>query len=68
MSLSPEQFGAGHTIEHVTVTQHGDDHYKVKVGSKTKAFKGESAWSDAQRHANDALTEKRGPFGPSFYL
>lgn len=75
MSLSQDQFGGAHTIEHVTVHQLADDHFKVKIGKaekasrlKSKTFKGETAWSDAQRHANDALVEQGHFFGPQFSL
>jgi len=77
MSLSKDQFGGAHTIEHVTVHQMADDHFKVKIAPqgakgkstlKSKTFKGESAWSDAQRHANDALVEQGHFFGPQFML
>jgi hypothetical protein len=71
-SLSPDQFGGTHKIEHVTVTQVNDMHYKVKVGPggklKSKTFKGETAWMDAERHANDALMEQHGFGGPRFML
>jgi hypothetical protein len=58
------------TIETVTVTEQNAMLYTVKVeGKRAKTFRGESAWSDAQRFANDALLAVRGtPFGESFIL
>jgi hypothetical protein len=57
------------TIGSVTVTQKGVDTYTVKAGAKrAKTFKGESAWCDAERYANDELTVERGPFGERFVL
>lgn len=58
------------TIENVTVTVVNELTFKVKVdGQRAKTFKGEFAWADAQRFANDALLAQRGtPFGPQFNL
>lgn len=58
------------TIDGVTVTVVNDLLFKVKVtGQRLKTFKGEFAWADAQRFANDALLTLRGtPFGPQFTL
>jgi hypothetical protein len=52
-------------IGNVTVTVINQSEFKVKVeGTRAKTFRGESAWSDAQRFANDALPV----FGPQFTL
>lgn len=58
------------TIDKVTVTQRNDLHFTVRVeGKRTRTFKGEFAWADAQRYANDMLLETRGtPFGENFIL
>lgn len=43
--------------------------YLVISGTRRKTFTGESAWSDAERYANDELAKRRGsPFGEQFVL
>lgn len=57
------------TIENVKVTVVNDLRFTVKVGSnRARTFKGEFAWADAQRFANDALTDQGFLFGPQFTL
>ena len=61
------------TIESVQVIAHSDKLYEVRTfedGHLTqKSFKGESAWANAERYANDLLTKKRhSPFGERFVL
>lgn len=47
-----------------TVTSPGNGSHR-----KLKTFRGESAWSDAERYANDLLRDLRGsPFGEFFTL
>jgi hypothetical protein len=49
------------TIGDVTVTVRSEDNYLVKAGSdRARTFRGESAWSNAERYANDKLTELYG--------
>ena len=53
----PESFDYGHGITH---TDHDSFSSSVNVRGKTvKRFKGETAWSDAQRHAEDLATAAR---------
>jgi hypothetical protein len=54
----------GLTDEHYTVTSPGNGSHR-----KLKTFRGESAWMDAERYANDLLRDLRGsPFGERFVL
>jgi hypothetical protein len=57
MSGFPESFDHGYGVSH---TDHDSFSSSVHVRGKTvKKFKGESAWSDAQRHAGDLATKAR---------
>ena len=53
----PETFEHGHGVSH---TDHSNMLSTVHVnGKKVKTFKGESAWSNAQRHAGDLAVKAR---------
>lgn len=57
------------TIGDVTVTKQNDLKYQVKAGTKrAKNFTGESAWSNAQRYANDSLLELHGYPTPGVFV
>lgn len=61
-------------LDGVAVVAPSEDVYQVTSpgnGShrKLKTFRGESAWMDAERYANDLLRDLRGsPFGEFFVL
>lgn len=55
------------TIDNVTVNTITGLHFEVKVeGKRKKTFKGEFAWANAQRYANDGLGDP--PYGRIFCL
>lgn len=58
-----------HQIGDVLVTKVNDLHFKVKAGTqRARTFKGESAWSDAERLANDKLGELYGFPTPGVFV